>query len=189
MHHLRDLALRGYEREDGLLDVDVHLTDVKTYNSFSPERGTVPAGEPVHDMWLRLTVDRGMTIVDCVATMDSTPHGFCTGAAPNYARLIGLNLAKGFLKAAAARLGGVEGCTHLREVLQQVATVAFQTMISVAGLDQPNARPNGSFSLAGMLNTCYAFDENGPVVADFRARLETKSGYGEKDGALSDAGM
>ncbi len=171
MHHLRDIALRGYEREDGLVDVDVHLTDSKTYSGFSYEHGAVPAGQPVHDMWLRLTVDMNLTIVDCVASMDATPHLICDGAAPNYSRLIGLNIAKGFLKAAAERVGGSQGCTHLREVLQQVATVTFQTMISVNRQDQEGAKPKGTASLGGLLNSCHAFDEKGPVVAAFRARL------------------
>ena len=171
MHHLRDIALRGYEREDGLVDVDVHLTDVKTYSGFSYEHGSVPAGQPVHDMWLRMTVDMNMTIVDCVASMDATPHQICDGVAPNYGRLIGLNIAKGFLKAAAERVGGSQGCTHLREILQQVATVVYQTMISVRRQDQENAKPSGTASLGSMLNTCHAFDEKSPVVAALRERL------------------
>jgi hypothetical protein len=103
--------------------------------------------------------------------MDATPHLICDGAAPNYSRLIGLNIAKGFLKAAAERVGGSQGCTHLREVLQQVATVTFQTMISVNRQDQEGAKPKGTASLGGLLNSCHAFDEKGPVVAAFRARL------------------
>jgi hypothetical protein len=171
MHHLRDIALRGYEREDGLVDVDVHLTDTKTYTGFNYETGPVPAGTPVHDMWLRLTVDMNMTIIDCVAAMDTTPHMICGGAAPNYSSLIGLNIAKGFLKAAAERVGGTMGCTHLREILQQVATTAFQTMVSVRGQDREAYKPANANALAGMLNTCHAFDEKGPVIAGFRERL------------------
>ncbi len=171
MHHLRDIALRGYEREDGLMDVDVHLTDSKTYNGFSYEHGCVPAGQAIHDMWLRLTVDANLTIVDCVASMDATPHSICDGAAPNYGRLVGLNIAKGFLKVAAERVGGNQGCTHLREILQQVATVVFQTMISVRRQDQEGVKPSSTVGLSAMLNSCHAFDEKGPVVAAFRERL------------------
>jgi hypothetical protein len=149
MHHLRDIALRGYEREDGLVDVDVHLTDTKTYTGFNYETGPVPAGTPVHDMWLRLTVDINMTIIDCVASMDTTPHQICGGAAP----------------------GGSLGCTHLREILQQVATVAFQTMVSVRGQDLEAYKPLNTNALAGMLNTCHAFDEKSSVIAAFRERL------------------
>jgi hypothetical protein len=31
LEHLRDISLRGYLREDGLVDIEAHLTDTKTY--------------------------------------------------------------------------------------------------------------------------------------------------------------
>ncbi|RDJ93830.1 DUF2889 domain-containing protein, partial [Lacticaseibacillus rhamnosus] len=44
------------------------------------------------------------------------------------ARLAGLQIKPGFLKEAARRVGGTLGCTHLRELLQQMATTAYQTI-------------------------------------------------------------
>ena len=126
--HSRDIQLRGYEREDGLVDVEAHLTDTKSYSFSNRDRGNIPAGEPIHEMWLRITIDHGMTIIAVEAAMDATPHNPCSGIAPNYQRLVGLNMAKGFMKAAMQQLGGVEGCTHLRELLQPLGTIAFQTM-------------------------------------------------------------
>ena len=49
--------------------------------------------------------------------MEGTPYAVCSGAAPNHQRLVGLNLGRGFAKAMRERLGGPEGCTHLRELL------------------------------------------------------------------------
>ncbi|MBV8592615.1 MAG: DUF2889 domain-containing protein [Acetobacteraceae bacterium] len=51
--------------------------------------------------------------------------------APNFARLPGLRIGPGCLKAAAARVGGTEGCTHWRELLQQMGTTALQTIFAV----------------------------------------------------------
>lgn len=31
--HSRDIILRGYRREDGLWDIEAHLTDTKTYDA------------------------------------------------------------------------------------------------------------------------------------------------------------
>src|ERR1700724_127118 len=39
--HLRDIALRGYRRADGLFDIEAHLTDTKTYGFPSEDRGFV----------------------------------------------------------------------------------------------------------------------------------------------------
>jgi hypothetical protein len=171
LHHQRDIQLRGYEREDGLIDVEAHMTDVKTYSFGNRDRGAINAGEPLHDMWLRLTLNQSLTIEAVDVAMDATPHNICPGVIPNFQRLVGLSVAKGFLKNAAQQLGGIEGCTHLRELLQQIGTVAFQTMFSVRGHkgtatkdpSQPQRVP------PMLLNTCHAYNEHGPLVARLAA--------------------
>ena len=126
--HSRDIVLRGYRRADGLYDIEAQLTDTKTYGSANRDRGYIHAGEPIHGMWLRLTVDEQRRIVACEAASDHTPYAICPAAAPNFARLAGLQIKPGFLKEAARRVGGTLGCTHLRELLQQMATTAYQTI-------------------------------------------------------------
>jgi hypothetical protein len=168
MLHLRDITLRGYEREDGMIDVEAHMTDSKTHSLSMRDRGGLSSGEPMHDMWLRVTVDQDMTIIASEAAMDATPYNVCPGVAPNYQRLVGLNIGKGYLKGAMQRLGGVEGCTHLRELLQQVGTVAFQTSLSVRGQASPKRDPEKRIHPA-FLNTCYTYNENGPLAARYKA--------------------
>ena len=164
MLHLRDIHLCGYEREDGLVEVEAHFTDVKTY---SYSENAFQAGEPVHDMWLRVALDREAVIQECEAAMDGTPHTVCPQAAPNMERLKGLRLGRDFLKEAMRVLGGAAGCTHLRELLQPVATVAFQTTM----LYRQQATPPGTVRISpGMMNSCVAYDENGPIVAQHRAQ-------------------
>ena len=63
--HSRDIVLRGYLRVDGLYDIEAHLTDTKTYGSANRDRGYIHAGEPIHGMWIRLTVDEQRRIVAC----------------------------------------------------------------------------------------------------------------------------
>ena len=99
--HSRDIVLRGYLRVDGLYDIEAHLTDTKTYGSANRDRGYIHAGEPIHGMWLRLTVDEERRIVACEASSDHTPYAICPAAAPNFARLAGLQIKPGFLKEAA----------------------------------------------------------------------------------------
>ncbi len=170
--HMRDIRLSGYEREDGLMDVEAHMTDVKTYSAPNIERKCIQAGVPLHDMRLGMTLTPELEIVSCEAAMDATPYSICPEVAPNFERLAGLVIGKGFLTQAAQRVRGVEGCTHLRELLQQVATVAFQTR---HGLRKPTDQPAPAHHLGAeprmapsMLNTCYAYNEAGPIAA--RAR-------------------
>lgn len=177
--HSRDIVLRGYRRTDGLYDIEAQLTDTKTYGSANRDRGYINAGEPIHGMWLRLTVDEERHIVACEAASDYTPYAICPAAAPNFSRLVGLQIKPGFLKEAAKRVGGTVGCTHLRELLQQMATTAFQTIDPARakresdaagdedkpGSDKLDVRVAAKMGGApAMLNTCIAYSTDSPVV-------------------------
>ena len=90
--HTRAIEINGYRRIDGLYDIEAHLTDTKTFGQTNFDRGYIPAGEPIHDMWLRLTIDDTMHIVAVDAVSDRTPYVMCPTAAPNFARLVGLRI-------------------------------------------------------------------------------------------------
>ena len=157
--HTRRIVMEGYQREDGQFDIDAHMADTKTYGFSNEDRGWMPAGEPLHEMHLRMTVDPQLVITGFEAVTDYAPYTMCPAIAPNFTRLVGLRIGPGFLRAAAERVGGTHGCTHLRELLQQMATVAFQTTyaVRVERGDQPGVRP-------ALLGTCHAFDSASPVV-------------------------
>ena len=169
--HTRAITLDGYLREDGLIDVEAHLSDTKTYAFENVERGTVEPGIPLHGMWMRMTVDTALCITACEADMEYTPYRICPGAAPNFGRLAGLTIRPGFLREAGLRVGGPEGCTHLRELLQQVATVAFQTLHSVRTRTSTIDAPPASAKM--LLNTCHAYASDGPLVRERWPELAT----------------
>ncbi len=171
MLHRRAIDIRGWRREDGLYDIEGHLEDTKAKAFENEDRGTIQPGEPLHGLWLRLTITEAMEIVAAEAASDHTPYAVCPGAAPNFARLAGLTVGPGFVRAANERVGGIHGCTHLREMLGQMATVAFQTLYPIraareraetarllaAGAEVPRRRP-------AMLGTCIAYAPDSPVT-------------------------
>lgn len=194
--HSRDIVLRGYHRADGLYDIEAQLTDTKSYGSASHDRGYIDAGEPIHGMWLRLTVDGDRHIVACEAASDYTPYTACPAAAPNFSRLAGLRIRPGFLREAAKRIGGTMGCTHLRELLQQMATTAYQTIdpararreaLAAGEVDKPGSDrldlriTNKMGGPPAILNTCIAYGSDSPVVQRRWPHLYT--GPGAKDGS------
>ena len=73
--HTRAIEMRGYIRDDGLWDIEGHLTDRKSYGYDGGFRGWVEPETPVHDMWLRLTVDDDLVIRACEAATDHHPRG------------------------------------------------------------------------------------------------------------------
>ena len=115
--HTRAIDYRGYEREDGLWDIEAHMTDTKTYEFTNKWRGTVPVGEPMHEMLLRVTIDDNFVIQDIFAATEHSPFEMCPAIAPNYKKLIGIKMGPGWRKAIRMKVGGTEGCTHLTELL------------------------------------------------------------------------
>jgi len=70
--HTRAIECKGYEREDGLWDIEAQLVDTKSYVHSRRHGGRErKVGEPVHHMWLRLTIDLDMHIHDAEAVTDS----------------------------------------------------------------------------------------------------------------------
>jgi hypothetical protein len=160
--HTRRVEVRGYRREDGLWDIEGHLADTKTYSFANMDRGEIPAGEAVHDMWLRLTVDDELKIHAVEAVTDGAPYGVCPAITPNFQRLVGVRIGPGFRRELKQRLGGREGCTHLVELLGPIATTAYQTVFPLKSNEEraagaPRRRP-------GVLDTCHALASDSEVV-------------------------
>ena len=156
--HTRRIRYEGYKRSDGLWDIEAHLTDIKNHD-YALKTGVRRAGQPVHSMWLRLTIDRKLNVIDAQASTDAVPYpGGCEAIAPAYRGLVGLNLALQFRKKARELLGGVRGCTHLTEMLAGMPTAAIQ---SFAG-EMKEERDDGSKPF--QLDQCHALQTSGETV-------------------------
>lgn len=164
--HTRAVTYQGFLRDDGLWDIEGRMADTKTYAS-DLERGPLPAGEPVHGMSLRVTIDDRMTIHDIAAAMDHTPFGECTRGEDPMRRLVGASMGPGWRHTIEKALGGVQGCTHLRELLFNIATAAYQTVFPYRERERrlSGVRPGASAEPPYHLGRCIAWDFEGPVVA------------------------
>ncbi len=162
--HTRRIECRGYEREDGLFDIEASIVDEKTYALEEPFRGLRPAGAPEHDMALRLTLDRTMTVKAIEVTTNHSPYDICPSVAPAYQGLVGAKVGAGWRKAVAEAAGRTKGCTHISELLLPAATVAFQTMgrwkpDKDEAVTQPRKTDKPAF-----IDGCKAWASDGPVV-------------------------
>jgi len=152
--------MRGYRRHDGLYDIEARITDTKTRTLALSEK-TVPAGVPIHDMWLRLVVDEELTVHDVVAATDASPFPLCGEAVGALAALKGLRIGRGWSRAVKERLGRSENCTHLAELLMPLATTAYQTLAPLRH-SQP-ARLDAS-GRPLKIDSCYAYASKNEVV-------------------------
>jgi hypothetical protein len=126
LRHSRAIRADAYERADGLWDIEACLTDVKPRDT-ALASGVRPKGLPIHELWLRITIDRKLNVVDAEASSAWVPYpGLCEAANPAYRALIGLNLFHNFRRDAARLLGGTAGCTHLTELCAVLPSAAIQ---------------------------------------------------------------
>ena len=163
--HTRRISFEGFLRDDGLWDIDAELHDSKSYPIHMRDRGDLAPGEAIHHMRIRVTVDDSLTIRQIATAMDSAPFSECQAAADPMTKLVGVTLGAGWRKAIDGAIGGVAGCTHLRELLFNVATAAFQT-IPVYRSQQKEAegqRPDAD-APPYYLDKCMSWDTAGPVV-------------------------
>ena len=157
--HRRAIEIQGYRREDGLYDIEGHLVDTKPVD-FKLAAGVRRAGEPIHGMWLRITVDKALTIVDAAAAMDAMPYvNQCDQIVPAYRLLVGLAIRPGYQQRVKELFGGVRGCTHITELAGSLATAAFQTMAGQR-LQPSDQKPF-------QLDRCHALAETSPAVARY----------------------
>lgn len=165
LHH-RQVFYNGYLREDGLWDIEAQMTDSKAYAMSTSEKGEMPPGTPIHDMFIRVTVDDHLTIREISAAMDSRPYTECSQAQDPMQKMVGVTMGPGWRHAIENAVGGIQGCTHLRELLYNMATAAYQT-IPVYQAHRDN-RKSISVGADGQpprhLGKCLAWDFNGPVV-------------------------
>jgi hypothetical protein len=164
--HTRAVTYRGYLREDGLWDIEGEMSDVKAYAADMSERGPMPPGTPVHGMAIRVTVDDTMTIREIATAMDFTPFAECQQGTDPMQRMVGACMGPGWRQAIERALGGIKGCTHLRELLFNMATAAYQTVFPYQQHQRnlAGAAPDATTEPPYHLGRCIAWDFNGPVV-------------------------
>ncbi len=160
--HTREIRCFGYERDDGLWDIEGRIIDIKTYSFENKDRGTIASGEPVHEMWIRLTVDDNLVVRKAEASTEASPFNICPMITSGVASLKGERIAPGWSKAVHRAIGGVKGCTHINQMLLgPVATTAYQTIVPLNNSRNKNKKVT---SKPAIINTCHAFAADGAIV-------------------------
>ncbi|MEW6345418.1 MAG: DUF2889 domain-containing protein [Paraburkholderia sp.] len=185
LRHRRAIRAEAYEREDGLWDIEACLTDQKPRDVVLAS-GVRPNGQPIHELWLRITIDRKLNVVDAQASSDWVPYpGQCEATNPAYRALIGLNLFNNFRRETARLLSGTAGCTHLTELCAFLPTAAIQAFAGEVWntnggkppyeADSGNASPQASDEHSNdkppfQLGRCHALRFDGEAVRQFYPR-------------------
>lgn len=174
--HRRAIDCDGYLREDGLWEVEARLVDTKPFLQRDQFRGDVHAGTPVHDIRLRLAVDDRLIVREAETNMAATPFPTCIEVEGILQRLVGEQIGRGWRETVRRKIGKLETCTHLAELLGPAVTTLFQTM-------SYGKRPDGGDSMDGhqgtseppfFINGCHSWRTDGPIVAKVFPQFATK---------------
>ena len=160
--HTRDIHCQGFHRDDGLWDIEATLADIKTYSFDNEERGGIAAGEPVHQMRIRLTIDDDFVVRGAEAVTEASPFSVCCDVIAGFTEIEGLRIGPGWRRAVLERMAGAKGCAHLTDLLTgPLAVMAYQTLLEVRR-QRDAQRPAGE--KPPLLDSCHAFASDGPIA-------------------------
>ncbi len=164
--HTRRVTCEAYMREDGLIDIEGVMTDVKPETVNSHYR-VIDADTPFHHMRLTVTVDQEFLIHDVLAETLASPTPVCGDITSAYRNLIGLRIGPGFKKAVAERVGGLAGCTHLTDLLGPMATALIQSTFALRQEEKRQRAqedPNHVRPRPWVVGTCHAYHPDGDAA-------------------------
>ena len=91
LSHQRSIDVRVYSRGTGLWEVDATVRDVRAKDA-TTATGLLPAGQPIHDMLLRVVVDEQFNVIEAGARTEAQPYpGACESQGDTYGQLFGLD--------------------------------------------------------------------------------------------------
>jgi hypothetical protein len=173
--HTRQYETRVYQVSDDELLVRGAVSDMKP-------AGLYVVGDPepmeIHQMQLELRVSLPtLEITQAGVVFETHPHSECPLIARDYAKLVGISVARGFNRKIRDLFGGAKGCTHTNALLQAMAPAVIQSTWSVSIRD--GRKKGGAIGLGASedrekrilanTNTCHIWSETGEHVASLRA--------------------
>lgn len=162
--HTRSVTFQGYQRDDGLWEIEAELVDAKPFPYPDRERGLLPPGHPIHHMLLRVAVDDELIVRELACEMRHIPFSYCSGSAENLQQLVGLRFGPGWRRKIDERIGGTAGCAHIRELLYNIATAGFQSIAPYREMLAMQHQAAADHDDAFYLDQCHSWSLQSPVV-------------------------
>lgn len=166
--HTRQISCRAFRLKNGFLEIEAALSDEKGQEVPFRSRPTVQVGQLMHRMTLTLTIDDDYQIRDVRVETLEAPWPPCGETDAAYRRLVGLRLNAGFTRKMRDLLGGVQGCTHVTELVSQAANTYMQASWpdrvarQVAVSADPRCWPDKS--TLTFVDQCHAWRQDGETL-------------------------
>jgi hypothetical protein len=159
---VRRIEFQAFRRSDGLFEVEARLIDRKPHDFELPSTSkTIPANTPIHDLGVCVVFDRDMVIRAVHPAARAYPYRDCLHGGDALQVLVGVRIGPGWNRVLRTQLPASENCTHLKEMLSGLATVAYQAMASerpdLFDTTAPDGRP-------GKVDSCHAYGATRELV-------------------------
>jgi hypothetical protein len=158
--HVRSMEFEA-TTSDGALTVAGRLRDRRSWAAGPDEVGEM------HDMTLTIAVDLpSLTITAAEVDMARFPHAECPLILPAFEGLVGLRVARGYVRAVQERFAGAAGCTHLDQLARAMGPVVIQAVTSLRSRDRNWGARDDAHSEGGApfpRNTCHVWRDGGPA--------------------------
>lgn len=156
--HVRTITMDARRAGEATLEVSGRLVDERPQGAGVGWFGAVN-GSVIHDMRVTLQVRHPDLIITAVtAEMASHPYSLCPDAVEPLQQLVGLSIARGFMRALNERFGRQLGCAHLTALIQAMAPVVRQAI--GPAFREYEEIPKGAGE-TWFVNSCQAWKEGG----------------------------
>ena len=166
--HTRQITCRAFRLKNGFLEIEATLSDEKGQEVVFRSRPPVLSGQFMHRMSVSMTIDSDYVIQAVKAQTLQAPWPMCGDTDAAYRRLVGLRIGAGFSQQVREILGGVQGCTHVTELVSQIANTYMQAswpdrIARQMAVDQDPRRWPDKSTLT-FVNHCHAWRQDGKTL-------------------------
>ncbi len=171
----RTIEVTIYDYDGQRMVVEGSLRDDR-FQEIRLVTGEVTPPGAIHHMTIRLLVNLASLVIEDVdVEMIAFPRAVCRETVNCLEPIKGSSVRKGFTAKVKKLAGDGNGCTHLVELLLAMAPVIFQGFAAqqaknITAADSEKAGMMFHF----LLNTCYAWREDGPFAEMFRQKFNLK---------------
>lgn len=159
----RNIEINCYKIDEDSIKIEGIIQDVRHCQYYLV---TGEKKEPgiLHKMVVTMIVKGSqLEIKDIRAEIKNAPRELCNDSLKNIKKIIGLKIEKGFISTIKKIFGGINGCTHVTNLIISMAPAAIQgywAMKATKPIPKEFAENNMKKFLK---NSCFVWDENGPL--------------------------
>lgn len=181
--HSRTISVNTFEEDDETISIEGSLVDER-YNPYIIY-ATQESHEPgiVHHMKVDMTLSiPSLRILSIVAEMPVVPNGDCLEIKNSVKKAQGMEIKPGFTSDLRNLLGNINGCIHLTNLIQVMASSAVQgiwTYFSRLRGGQRVKMPNTDMGM--VINSCWMWREDGPFLRRIRKMLNSRKDMEKKN--------